>query len=75
MTAPFWDFYLQAHFEPQMFTTTTVGKRVQYTSGFATLGFAANLALATSIPLTDLRQYLNSDLVFNDLKLRLLYSK
>ena len=28
MTAAFFDFYLQAHFEPQMFTTTTVGKRV-----------------------------------------------
>jgi len=40
-----------------------------------TLGLAANLALATSIPMTDLRQYINSDLVFSDLKLQLLYGK
>ena len=30
------------------------------------------MGLATSIPLTNLRQYINSNLVFNDLKLRLL---
>ena len=45
------------------------------TLGFTTMGLAANLALATSIPMTDLRQYINSDLVFNDLKLQILYSK
>ena len=48
---------------------------IQSTLGFATMGLAANLALATSIPMTDLRQYINSDLVFSDLKLQLLYSK
>ena len=49
--------------------------QIQSTLGFATMGLAANLALATSIPMTDLRQYINSDLVFSDLKLQLLYGK
>ena len=48
---------------------STVFRQIQSTLGFATMGLAANLALATSIPLTDLRQYINSDLVFNDLKM------
>ena len=43
--------------------------------GFATLGKAAALALATSRALTDLRQYINSDLGYSDLKIGLLYSK
>ena len=37
--------------------------------GFATLGKAAALALATSRALTDLRQYINSDLGFSDLEI------
>ena len=36
---------------------------------------AANLDLATARALTDLRQYINSDLVFSDLKFRPLYSE
>ena len=36
---------------------------------------AANLAFTTSNPMTDLRQYINSDLVFNDLQFRLLSSE
>ena len=39
------------------------------------MDLAANLALATANPLTDLRQYINSDLVFSDLKLRPFYSE
>ena len=41
----------------------------------STLGFAANLDLATARDLTDPRQYINSDLVFSDLKFRPLYSE
>ena len=36
--------------------------------GFATMDVAANLYLATARALTDLRQYINSDLVFSNLK-------
>ena len=42
---------------------------VQYPLGFATLGKAAALALATSRALTDLRQYINSNLGFSDLEI------
>ena len=42
---------------------------VQSPLGFATLGEAAALALATSRALTDLRQYINSDLGFSDLEI------
>ena len=34
----------------------------------ATLDIAAALAIATSTPVTNLRQYINSDLGYNDLK-------
>ena len=49
--------------------------KIQCPLGFATLGKAAALALATSRALTDLRQYINSDLGFSDLKMCFLYSK
>ena len=39
------------------------------------MAIAANLDLATARALTDLRQYINSDLVFSDLKFRPLYSE
>ena len=42
---------------------------VQCPLGFATLGKAVALALATSRALTDLRQYINSDLGFSDLNM------
>ena len=51
--------------------TLTTGKNIaalHCTLGFATMGYAANLALATLTTLTDLLQYINSDLVFSDLK-------
>ena len=35
---------------------------------FTTRGLAANLGIATPTPATDLCQYINSDLVFSDLK-------
>ena len=47
---------------------TEIQQKVQSTLGFATLDKAANLDLATARALTDLRQYINSDLVFSDLK-------
>ena len=48
---------------------------LQSTLGFATLDKAAALGLATATPLTDLRQYINSNLGFSNLKIWLLYSK
>ena len=39
------------------------------------MDIAANLDLATARNLTDLRQYINSDLVFSDLKFRPLCSE
>ena len=42
---------------------------IQSPLGFATRGLAAALALATATPLTDLRQYINSDHGFSDLKI------
>ena len=48
---------------------------IQSPLGFATLDKAAALALATSRAVTDLRQYINSDLGFSDLKMCFLYSK
>ena len=41
---------------------------IQSTLGFTTRGLAVDLALATGRAVTDLRQYINSDLVFSDLK-------
>ena len=55
-------------------TYNSVHYDVQCPLGFATLDKAAALALATAT-LTDLRQYINSDLGFSDLKIGLLYSK
>ena len=45
------------------------------TLGFETLDKGAALGLATAIPLTDLHQYINSDLGHCDLEILLLYSK
>ena len=44
-------------------------KLLQCPLGFATLDKAAALALATATPLTDLRQYINSDLGYSDLEI------
>ena len=41
----------------------------------ATLDIAAALPIATSTPVTNLRQYINSDLGYNDLKIQPLCSK
>ena len=49
--------------------------QVQSTLGFAIMDIAANLDLATAKALTDLHEYINSDLVFSDLKFRALYSE
>ena len=48
-----------------------LGKWIQVQSplGFATLDKAAALGLATSRAVTDLRQYINSNLGFRDLKI------
>ena len=42
---------------------------IQCRLGFATLDKAAALALATSKAVTDLRQYINSDLGYSDLEI------
>ena len=42
---------------------------IQCPLGSATLDTAAALGLATATPLTDLRQYINSDLGFSDLEI------
>ena len=52
-----------------------IQKQLQSTLGFETLDKAAALGLATATPLTDLRQYINSNLGFSNLKIWLLYSK
>ena len=42
---------------------------IQCPLGFVTLNKAAALALATSRAVTDLRQYINRDLEYSDLKI------
>ena len=46
-----------------------VCNQIQSPLGFATLDKAAALGLATATPMTDLRQYINSDFGFNDLEI------
>ena len=41
----------------------------------ATLDIAAALPIATSTPVTNLRQYINSDLGYNDLEFSVFYTK
>ena len=41
----------------------------------ATLDIAAALPIATSSPVTNLRQYINSDLAYNDLKISVFCTK
>ena len=48
---------------------------IQSPLGFATRDKAAALALATSKAVTDLRQYINSDLGFSDLEICFLCTK
>ena len=48
---------------------------IQCPLGFATLDKAAALGLATSRAVTDLRQYINSDLGYSDLKFLHLYTE
>ena len=50
-------------------------KNIQCQSYIATLDKAAALTIVTSTPVTDLHQYINSNLVYNDLKIRTLCSK
>ena len=52
-----------------------VDAQLQSTLGFETLDIAAALDLETATPLTELRQYINSNLGFRNLKIWLLYSK
>ena len=58
-------WYLLAH----RFTHCTRYKLMQSPLGFATLDKAAALGLATATPMTDLRQYINSNLGFSDLEI------
>ena len=48
---------------------TRIINKLQSTLGFETLDKAAALGLATATPLTDLRQYINSNLGFSNLKI------
>ena len=48
---------------------------IQCPLDITTLNKAAALPIATSTPVTNLRQYINSDLGYNDLKFQLLCSK
>ena len=48
---------------------------IQWPLDIATLDIAAALPIATSTPVTDLRHYINNNLVYNDLKFRPLFSK
>ena len=51
------------------FAVATYNMEIPCPLGFATLGKAAALALVTSRALTDLCQYINSDLGFSDLEI------
>ena len=53
---------------PKRMPPTRAFTEVQSTLGFTTRGLAVDLALATGRAVTDLRQYINSDLIFSDLK-------
>ena len=53
----------------EFFKVTLIDSEVQCPLGFVTLDKAAALGLATSRAMTDLRQYINSDLGFSDLKM------
>ena len=46
--------------------------KIQYPLDIATLDIAAALPIATSTHVTDLRQCINSDLGYNDIKFQLL---
>ena len=48
---------------------TTAKKQIQSTLGLETLDKAAALGLETATPLTDPRQYINSNLGFRNLKI------
>ena len=50
-------------------------QEIQCPLDITTLDKAAALPIATSTPVTNLRQYINSDLGYNDLKFQLLCSK
>ena len=49
--------------------------KIQCPLDIATLDIAAALPIATSNPVTDLRQYRNSDLGYNDLEFSGFYTK
>ena len=48
---------------------TVKSNNIQYPLDIATLDIAAALPTATSTPVTDLRHYIKSNLVYNDLKI------
>ena len=50
-------------------------ERVQCPLDIATLDIAAALPIATSTPVTNLRQYINSDLGYNELKFSFFFTK
>ena len=52
---------------PKRMPPTRAFTEVQSTLGFMTRGLAVDLALATGRAVTDIRQYINSDLVTSNL--------
>ena len=50
-------------------SSRSISMVIQSTLGFETLDIAAALDLETATPLTDLRQYINSNLGFRNLKI------
>ena len=59
----------------QFWTGNSNKNSIQCPLDIATLDIAAALPIATSTPVTNLRQYINSDLGYNDLKIQPLCSK
>ena len=67
-------FYVISAYE-RLFRTKMFSSWLQCPLDITTLDKAAALPIATSNPATNLRQYINSDLGYNDLKFQLLCSK
>ena len=70
-----WSLTFEGIFELTRRKALNLAYVVQSPLGFATRDKAAALALATSKAVTDLRQYINSDLGFSDLEICFLCTK
>ena len=61
--------WIEGFFNRFASTAHAIGAKLQSTLGFETLDKAAALDLATATPLTDLRQYINGNPGFRNLKI------